>query len=108
VDALETLNDALASGDQEAINRALLELGELLEANPDLQEYAKYRDYAPGHVPEQHLLDIDRLPTDDGSDDDGTPAEVVDLTDEDGAAFTQDTLGPNFVVGRRTWIDLRQ
>jgi|GEM_PF-712998 len=107
---LEALNEAIASGDQDAINKALLDLGELLEANPDtLGVYAKYRDYAPGHVPEQHLLDIDRLPSDDGSDDDGIPDEVIDLTDDDqDGDFTRETLGPNFVVGRRTWIDLRQ
>ena len=34
---------------------ALLELAKLLDANPDLAIYHRYRDYAPGNIPEQHL-----------------------------------------------------
>ncbi len=52
--------------DEAAINQALLELGQLLADNPDLAQYDKYRDYAPGHVPEQKLLDIDKGQLDDG------------------------------------------
>jgi hypothetical protein len=98
VTALETLQLALDSGNQGEINQALLELGQLLADNPALQEYARYRDYAPGHVPEQHLLPIDKGLASGG----GTPATDV------GSGLPQgsESLGPNLKAGRRSWIDL--
>lgn len=100
-----------AATTEEARNQKLLELTDLLNAdgNEDLALYAKYRDYAPGHVPEQHLLDIDKNQdgSDDGSDNssslDGTPADVtaIELID-------LESLGPTTKSGRRNWVDIRQ
>jgi hypothetical protein len=113
--AVLALEEALAGNDDTAINQALLELGKLLDANPDLAVYDRYRDYAPGNIPEQQLREIDQDqipdpddPEDNPSSDDGTPAEVDDLTTGTGTALNRDILGPNFAIGRRTWIDLRQ
>ncbi|RKZ99547.1 MAG: hypothetical protein DRQ45_08520 [Gammaproteobacteria bacterium] len=113
--AVIALESALAGGNETAINQALLELGQLIAANPDLAVYHRYRDYAPGNIPEQHLRDIDKDnipdpddPDDNPSGDDGTPAEVDDLTTGTGTELNRDILGPNFAIGRRTWIDLRQ
>jgi len=106
--AILALEAALAGGDQAAIAAALLTLADLL-TDSDLAWYHKYRDYAPGNIPEQHLRDIDkdRVPPADGggggtSTDDGIPVDVVDLEDLD-----TETVGPNFNAGRRTWTDLR-
>jgi len=114
-DAVRALRAALAGGDETAINQALLELGKLLAANPDLAIYDRYRDYAPGVIPEQQLREIDQDLTDDPDDpnsdpsvEDGTPAQVDDLTTGPGTSLNRDILGPNFAIGRRTWIDLRQ
>ncbi len=113
--AVLALEDALLGDDETATNQALLELGKLLAGNPDLAIYDRYRDYAPGNIPEQHLREIDQDkipdpddPDDNPSGDDGTPAEVDDLTTGTGTALNRDILGPNFAIGRRTWIDLRQ
>ena len=113
--AVLALEDALLGDDETAINQALLELGKLLDANSDLAVYDRYRDYAPGNIPEQQLreIDQDRIPDPDEpnenpSTEDGTPAEVDDLTTGTGTALNRDILGPNFAIGRRTWIDLRQ
>lgn len=105
-DLLDALAAALASGNQDDINHALLELGQLLEAEPDLETYARYRDYAPGHVPEQHLLDIDKgLGGNDGgggsSTSDGIPVDVEDRS------TTETTLDFDSTAGRSSWIDLR-
>jgi hypothetical protein len=109
-EALQALHDARASGDEAEINQALLDLGNLLDKYEDvgLKTYDRFRDYAPGHIPEQHLLDIDKgqLADSDGtnsSTEDGTPEDVETLEDLD-----TETIGPNFELGRRTWIDLRQ
>ena len=109
-EALQALQDAKLSGDEDAINQALLDLGNLLDQYEDqgLKTYDQFRDYAPGHIPEQHLLDIDKgqLSDNDGSNsstEDGTPEDVETLEDLD-----TETIGPNFELGRRTWIDLRQ
>jgi hypothetical protein len=107
-EALQALQDAKESGDESQINQALLDLGNLLDQNDALAQYDRFRDYAPGHIPEQHLLDIDKgqLSDSDGSNsstEDGTPEDVETLEDLD-----TETIGPNFELGRRTWIDLRQ
>ena len=106
-DALQRLQDAVNSGDEDAVNRAVVELEQLFADNPDLETYDRYRDYAPGHVPEQHLLDIDKGQIDDGggsnsSTEDATPIDVIDIEGLDTG-----TLGPNFEAGRRTWVDIR-
>ncbi len=113
--AVIALEGALAGGDETAANQALLELGKLIAEDEDLALYHRYRDYAPGVIPEQHLREIDQDLTDDPNDpnqdpsvEDGTPAEVDDLTTGPGTSLNRDILGPNFAIGRRTWIDLRQ
>ena len=114
-DLLTTLADifeALDSDDEEVVQLALLELAQLIKDNPDpnskgwtLKDYLRFRDYAPGNVPEQHLLDLDKgLADDDASSSiDGTPTQTQETAD-------LDTLseGPNFGYGRRNWIDLRR
>jgi hypothetical protein len=107
--AILALEAALAGNDEAAIQTTLLTLAELLTDHPELADYHKYRDYAPGNIPEQNLreLDKDRVPPPDGDDtasstDDGIPVDVFDLEDLD-----TETVGPNFEAGRRTWIDLR-
>ncbi|MGB5716418.1 MAG: PilC/PilY family type IV pilus protein, partial [Gammaproteobacteria bacterium] len=113
--AVLALRAALATGDEAAANQALLELGELIAADEELARYHRYRDYGPGAIPEQHLREIDRNLTDDPNDpdddpsvDDGTPGQVDDLTTGPGTSLNREILGPNFAIGRRTWIDLRQ
>ncbi len=107
--AILALEAALAGSSESDIKTGLLVLAELLAGDPDLAWYHKYRDYAPGNVPEQNLRDIDknRLPDPGGSSSsstaDGIPVEVVDLEELD-----TETVGPNFTAGRRTWVDLRQ
>ena len=95
---LETLQAAINNGNEALINKALLELGQLLEDNPQLAEYEKFRDYAPGHIPENKLLGPDK----DQTVDEGEPAQDV----EQKPLLDRDTLGPNLTAGRRSWIDL--
>jgi hypothetical protein len=104
IDLVRTLENATDEGE---INQALMDLADLVGENELLSQYAKYRDYAPGHVPEQHLLDIDKGLSDTGSENssniDGTPADVTTIETLD-----RESLGPNLKLGRRNWIDLRQ
>jgi hypothetical protein len=111
--AVLALEQALNDGIEADIQAALLTLAGLLAQTgadyDDLRAYHRFRDYAPGNIPEQHLRDLDRdqLPPDDDDDDgdssdDGIPVDVVDLEDLD-----TETVGPNFEAGRRTWTDLR-
>jgi hypothetical protein len=94
-----------------ALNQALLALDELFndaELGDILREYAQYRDYVPGSViPEQHLLDIDKNLNDGGNENsstiDAVPADVTTIETID-----MESLGPNAVLGKRNWIDLRQ
>ena len=78
--------------------RLLLDLATLLADNDGSAEYVRYREYAPGHVPEQHLLPLDK-----GLDSGGnTPANDVEVK----PLLDRNTLGPNLTAGRRSWIDL--
>jgi hypothetical protein len=101
--ALEQLENALLLGDEDLINQALLDLAVLLQ-DPDLALYDKYRDYAPGHVPPQHLLPIDDPSNGgDGSDDDApaVPGITTDLDDLPGPS-----AGVDEIEQQRSWIDL--
>ena len=105
---LRALQTAQAQQDEAAINQALLDLGQLLKDHPDLAKYDHYRDYAPGHIPEQKLQDIDKGQLDDGgsgnsSSLDGTPADVTTIETID-----LEAKGPNFAYGRRNWVDIKQ
>jgi hypothetical protein len=105
--ALQDLKDALeGNGD---VDQALLKLAMLLE-NEALKAYHDYRRYAPGHIPEQHLINLDKGQVDDDVDApdndstvDGAPVDIETREDTDTTG-----IGPNFAIGRRTWIDLRQ
>ena len=95
------------AGSEDQLNNLLRQLADLLADHPGLAKYAKYRDYAPGHIPEQHLLPWDKNQdnTDDQntSSEDGTPLGVTTIENIDTEA-----RGPNERHGRRNWIDLRQ
>jgi hypothetical protein len=91
------------------LNQALLDLANLLATNPELAEYVKYREYvSPKYNYGKDLLDIDRKQIEGGGSDtstneDGTPADVTTIETID-----LEAKGPNFVYGRRNWIDIRQ
>lgn len=114
---LDELASAIAAGDQNQVNQILLELGELLQGSTDLQDYIQYRDYAPGHIPEQKLLEFDKdlvePPGGDGgssSTDDGTPVNVDDLEGfgmGGGGASGGGLTGNDVLEGLRIWIDPR-
>jgi PilY1 beta-propeller domain len=96
-----------AAQDETARNQALLNLGQLLKDHPDLAQYDKYRDYAPGHIPEDKLLDIDKGQLDNSNDEnshnlDKSPNSAGDAGGNMGAK------GPNYSYGRRNWVDIRQ
>ena len=106
---LNIINNSNTS--EAALNQALLDLNDLFNdalLGDILREYAQYRDYVPGsNVPDQHLLDIDKNLADGGntnsSTPDGVPADVITIETID-----LESLGPNAVLGKRNWIDLRQ
>ena len=104
--ALQDLEDALDGNGN--VDQALLELALLLE-NEALKAYHDYRRYAPGHIPEQKLINLDKGQVDDSDDSendstvDGAPVDIETREDIDTTG-----IGPNFQLGRRTWIDLRQ
>ncbi len=102
---LEIIDSATSETD---LNQALLELAELIDGNALLEAYHNLRDYVGDKIPEQHKLEGDKAQgVDDSasnnSDSDGTPADVSDV---DG--LEHKVPGPNFVLGRRNWIDIRQ
>jgi len=70
---------------------ALLPLAQLLDANPDLEKYHRFRDYAPGHVPEQYLLDIDKGLLNTDYDGDGLVGFCETDSDNDGLADSLET-----------------
>ena len=107
--ALQALQAAQAQQDETAINQALLDLGQLLKDNPDLAKYDKYRDYAPGHIPENKLLGIDKCQVDCGDDNNNDSSDLDRGPNPTGdAAGNQDSKGPNYSYGRRNWVDIRQ
>jgi hypothetical protein len=78
------------------LKTALLPLAQLLNANPALANYHRYRDDAPGHFPESYLLAIDRglLATDD--DGDGIVGLCETDSDNDGLSDTlESSIGTN-------------
>ena len=106
--ALQALQAAQAQQDETAINKALLDLGQLLKDNPDLAKYDKYRDYAPGHIPENKLLGIDKCQVDCGDDNNNSSDLDKGPNTTEDAAGNNDSKGPNYRYGRRNWIDIRQ
>jgi hypothetical protein len=68
-----------------------------------IADYVKYRGYAPGHIPEQHLLQIDKQL---GESADPVPADDEASTDDTAIGDAGNSVGPNYMPGRRTWIDI--
>ncbi|MDH3980991.1 MAG: PilC/PilY family type IV pilus protein [Gammaproteobacteria bacterium] len=100
---LELIDSAESESD---LNQALLELAQLLDGNDALQAYADKRDYIGDKIPEQNKLEGDKTQGDDGlqyDPGDGTPAQVTTIETID-----LEARGPNFVFGRRNWIDIKQ
>jgi len=90
------------------LNQALLDLANLLANNAALAAYADLRNYVGDKIPERFLLDIDKGQIDDGDSGnttttDGTPATVITIETID-----LEARGPNFVFGRRNWVDIRR
>jgi hypothetical protein len=99
----ELIENATSEAD---LNQALLELATLLDSNALLKAYADLRDYVGDKIPEQHKLEGDKEQGDDGLQNDpgdGTPAQVTAIETID-----LEARGPNFVFGRRNWIDIKQ
>jgi hypothetical protein len=92
----------LKSPDPAVVEAALIALAEMFAANPNLADYHRLRHYVQNsnQLQEHHLITIDRSNTSDPSVD-GTPADVVDIERD-----LLPSLGPNYQLGRRSWIDL--
>jgi hypothetical protein len=93
---------------KEQLNQALLELTNLLAANAQLAEYVKYREFVSPNKDYKDLLDIDSKQLQGGTgetptNEDGTPVDVETIETID-----LETKGPNFIYGRRNWVDIRQ
>jgi hypothetical protein len=101
------LQDIIDNATSESdLNQALLELAQLLDGNALLKAYADLRDYVGDKIPEQHKLEGDKNQGDGGLQNDagdGTPAQVTTIETID-----LEARGPNFVFGRRNWIDIKQ
>jgi hypothetical protein len=89
------------------LNKALVELSALLALSPELQAYVDLREYVGDKIPEQHKLEGDKVQGDDDllltDPSDGTPAKVTTIETID-----LEARGPNYVFGRRNWIDIKQ
>jgi len=91
------------------LNKALLDLQALLASNPELAAYASMRDYVGNKIRESDRLNIDKSPgsTNSGSENDtdldGTPNETTQIETID-----LEARGPNYIFGRRNWVDIRQ
>ena len=83
----------------------MLQLTQLLAENPDLALYAKYRDYAPGHVPEQHLLPIDD-PSNNDVERNYEPPEGLPYTPDDIEGLDPPAAGMGSWRQQRSWTDL--
>ncbi len=104
-DLLEIIDNAETDDE---LNQALLDLAALLASNPDLAAYAKMRDYVGNKIKESDRLDIDKSEDGGGADnqtgtDDATPASVTTIETID-----LEARGPNYIFGRRNWVDIRQ
>jgi hypothetical protein len=97
-----------AAENEDELSALLMELNDLLSdaTNDKLALYAKYRDYAPGHIPEQHLLpwDVDSNdPKRKKSGLDAVPAKVISIETID-----LETKGPRTREGYFIWTDIMQ
>ena len=90
------------------LNQALFDLNALLASNPDLAEYAAMRDYVGSKVRESDRVNVDKIDSSgsgsgnesslDGTPNQTTQIETIDL----------EARGPNYIFGRRNWVDIRQ
>ncbi len=100
---LELIDTAESESD---LNQFLLQLAALLDGNAALKAYAEKRDYIGDKIPEQNKLEGDKSQGDDddlqNDPGDGTPAQVTTIETID-----LEARGPNFVFGRRNWIDIK-
>ena len=102
---LEIIDNAQTDAE---LNQALLNLAALLAGNPDLAAYASLRDYVGRKVKESDRLDIDKSEDGGGGGNetgtaDATPASVTTIETID-----LEARGPNYILGRRNWVDIRQ
>ncbi len=91
----------LCKNDPNCSEAKLDEYIKLLNAAIDpIADYVKMRGYAPGHIPDQHLLQIDKQlgESADSTDEASTDTTLV--------GETGNSVGPNYRPGRRTWIDI--
>lgn len=101
-DALAAVEACLASGCSEATLLPLLT--ELSDATTPISDYVKYRGYARDLIPDSKKLPWDitsNTTTGPIGAKQGVPATVTGTPESPG-----DTVGPNYVPGRRTWTDL--
>lgn len=93
---------ALLQSGQENLDDAVIRLQEILSQNPRIDDYHRLRHYVPNskQLQDRHLLAIDGGGTIDLAVD-GTPVDVVDIERD-----LLPSLGPNYQLGRRSWIDL--
>jgi hypothetical protein len=101
-DAIIALNKCLKD---EACTEAELRTLEMTlhDVISPISEYVKYRGYAPGHVPDQHLLNIDKQL--------GSASATATSKDDANLGDQQKTNngiadGPNYRDGRRTWTEI--
>jgi hypothetical protein len=92
----------LKSSNPAVVEAALVALAQMFDANPNLADYHRLRHYVPNskQLREHHLIRMDRESLSDPAVD-GTPADVVDIERD-----LLPSLGPNYQLGRRSWIDL--
>jgi hypothetical protein len=93
---------ALLQSGQTNLDAAVIRLQEILSMHPDIADYHRLRHYVANskQLQDRHLIAIDG----GGSIDlavDGTPVDVVDIERD-----LLPSLGPNYQLGRRSWIDL--
>jgi len=101
-DEYASLIAQLQSG-QENLDSAVQRLQEILTLHPDIADYHRLRHYVPNskQLNENHLIRIDKSGQDIELAVDGTPVDVVDIERD-----LLPSLGPNYQLGRRSWIDL--
>lgn len=109
-DYLDLVNAVQAAADEAARELALQNLADFFADNPNVVLYDQLRKYVGDKVWQKEqtgqdwrILPIDRSDADNsGSSPDATPEQVDDISRN-----LTPVLGPNFITGRRTWIDLR-
>ncbi|RCX29880.1 pilus assembly protein [Thioalbus denitrificans] len=108
---LDLVNAVQAATTEEEQRDALQNLADFFADNPDVGAYDKLRSWRGHKVWHQEntgnegrILPIDRsdYTGGGGTASDGTPEQVDDISRN-----LTPVLGPNFITGRRTWIDLR-